>query len=118
MSKTSGNADVRLFHSLLRAGLSRRTYDPLRLPPDRLALPGLTGYRQDHFPDRRSGAEEDLSSSGDNLLAIPSPKRREVPRHPLQDPWCRPWSSPFGKGLDSSSSAMTADRRNDAAGFT
>ena len=77
--------DVGLFHSLLLAGLSRRTYDPLRLPLGRLALPGVTGYRQDCFPDRRSGAEEDLSSSEDNLLAIPSPLRREVPGHPLQD---------------------------------
>src|SRR5664280_2282425 len=48
-------------------------YGPLRLPLGRLALPGITGYRQGCFPDRRSGAEEDLSSSEDNLLAIPSP---------------------------------------------
>jgi hypothetical protein len=65
-----------------------------------------------------AGVETDLSSSEDNLLAIPSPLRREVPGHPLQDPWCRPWSSPFGERLDSSCSAMTADRCNDAAGFT
>jgi hypothetical protein len=65
-----------------------------------------------------ASVETDLSSSGDNLLAIPSPLRREVPGHPLQVPWCRPWSSPLGERLDSSCSAMTADRCNDAAGFT
>jgi len=42
--------DVELFHLLLHAGLSRRTYDPLRLPLGRLPLPGITGYRQDRFP--------------------------------------------------------------------
>ena len=38
----------------------------------------MTGYRQGCFPDRRSGAEEDLSSSKDTLLTIPRPLRREV----------------------------------------
>ncbi len=65
-----------------------------------------------------AGVETDLSGSGDDLLAIPSPLRREVPGHPLQVPWCRPLSSPFGERLDSSSSAAWTDRRNDAAGFT
>jgi hypothetical protein len=84
----------------------RHYYGPLRLPLGSLALP-VTGYRQGCFPDRRSGAEEDLSSSKDTLLAIPRPLRREVPRHPLQDLWCRPWPSPTGKGLGSSSSVRT-----------
>jgi hypothetical protein len=83
----------------------RRYYDPLRLPLGRLPLPGAAGYRQGCDPGRRPGAEEDLSSSEDNPLAIPRPLRREVPGHPLQDPWCRPWPSPSGKGLGSSSSA-------------
>ena len=48
------------------------------------------------------GVETDLSSSKDTLLTIPRPLRREVPRHPLQVLWCRPWPSPFGQGLGSS----------------
>ena len=81
-------------------------YGPLRLPLGSLAFP-VTGYRQGCFPDRRSGAEEDLSSSKDTLLTIPRPLRREVHRHPLQDLWCRPWLSPTGDGLGSSSSVQT-----------
>ena len=92
-------------------------YGPLRLPLGRLALP-VSGYRQGRFPDRRSGAEEDLSSSKDTLLTIPRPLRREILRHPLQALWCRPWPSPFGERLGSSSSVQRTDRRNDAAGFT
>ena len=92
-------------------------YGPLRLPLGSLAFP-VTGYRQGCFPDRRSGAEEDLSSSKDTLLTIPRPLRREVLEHPLQALWCRPWPSPIGEGLGSSSSVQSTDRRNDAAGFT
>lgn len=60
-----------------RAGLCcpdrHHYYDPLRLPLDRLPLPGIAGYRQACFPGPRPGAEEGLSSSQDNLLAIPRP---------------------------------------------
>ncbi len=43
-------------------------YDPLRLPLDRLPLPGMTGYRQASLPaTHRGGAEEDLPISEDNL---------------------------------------------------
>ena len=43
----------------------------------------------------RAGVETEISSSEDNLLTIPSPLRREVLGHPLQDPRCFPWPSPF-----------------------
>ena len=49
-----------------------------------------------------SGVETDLSSSEDTLLAIPRPLRREVLGHPLQDPRCYPWPSPFSDRLGSS----------------
>jgi hypothetical protein len=61
---------------------------------DRLATRGLL----------HTGVETDLPSSKDTLLTIPCPLRREVHRHPLQDLWCRPWPSPIGEGLGSSSS--------------
>jgi len=47
-------------------------------------------------------AEEGLSSSEDNLLTIPSPLRREVLGHPLQDRGCFPWPSPLSDRLGSS----------------
>jgi len=86
-------------------------YGPLRLPLGRLPLPGITGYRQDCYPSPQNGAEEDLSSSEDNLPTIPSPLRREVPRHRLQDQRCRPWPSPLRNRLGSSLVRRTADRR-------
>src|ERR1019366_217922 len=70
-----------------------------------LALP-VPGYRQTCFPGRRPGAEEDLSSSKDTRLTIPRPLHREVHRHPLQVLWCRPWPSPLGNRLGSSSSVQ------------
>ncbi len=76
----------------------------LRPPPTSSRPPATsraTGCRQGCDPRRRPGAEEDLSSTGDNPLAIPRPLRREVPGHPLQDPWCRPWPSPLGNRLGS-----------------
>ena len=68
-------------------------------------LPGTTGWRLVVFSV--PGVETDLSSSKDTLLAIPRPLRREVLWHPLQVLWCRPWPSPTGKGLGSSSSVRT-----------
>jgi len=68
-------------------------------------LPGATSWRSVVF--YMPGVETDLSSSKDTLLTIPRPLRREVPRHPLQDLWCRPWPSPIGEGLGSSSSVRT-----------
>jgi hypothetical protein len=65
-------------------------------------LPGTTSWRSVVF--YMPGVETDLSSSKDTLLTIPRPLRREVPRHPLQVLWCRPWPSPIGEGLGSSSS--------------
>ena len=44
---------------------------------------------------RRTGTEEGLSSSYDNLLDVPRPLRRRVLRHPLQVPRCLPWPSPL-----------------------
>jgi hypothetical protein len=68
-------------------------------------LPGTTGLAARGLS--MPGVETDLSSSKDTLLTIPRPLRREVLRHPLQDPWCRPWPSPTGDGLGSSSSVRT-----------
>ena len=96
------------FRSTLRRFPGPLVIDVVAAGRRRLATCGLV----------RAGVETDLSSSGDNLVTIPSPLRREVPGHPLQGPWCRPWPSPFGERLGSSCSAMTADRCNDAAGFT
>jgi len=79
----------------------RHYYDPLRLPFGCLPFPGISGYRKACCSGRRPEAEEGLSSSEDNLLAIPRPLRREVLRHPLQDPRCLPWPSPFRNGLGS-----------------
>ncbi len=86
--------------SLLRAPPTPGSTRPLgRVHPQRalgrLPLPGVAGYRQDRFPGRSPGAEEGLSSSEDNLLAIPRPLRREVLRHPLQGLKCLPWPSPL-----------------------
>ena len=58
---------------------------------------------------RRDGAEEGLPSSQDNRLTVPRPLRREVPPHPLQDPECVPWPSPYSGGLGSS---LAARRRS------
>ena len=60
------------------------------------------GYRKTSCSGRRPEAEEGLSSSEDNLLAVPRPLRREVLRHPLQVPRCFPWPSPFRNRLGSS----------------
>ena len=49
-----------------------RYYGPLRLPLGRLSLPAPHGYRQPSFPGH-PGAEEDLSSSVANPLAVPRP---------------------------------------------
>ena len=68
-------------------------------------LPGTTGWRPVVFSV--PGVETDLSSSKDTLLAIPRPLRRKVPKHPLQVLWCRPWPSPIGDRLGSSSSVRT-----------
>ena len=53
--------------------------------------PVIGGHR---FPGRSPGAEEALSSSHGNLVTVPRPIRRRVPRHALQDLTCRPWPSP------------------------
>ena len=53
------------------------------------------------LPNRQAGVGEDLSSSVVDLLNIPRPLRRRVPRHPLQDPRCLPWPSPILKKLGS-----------------
>jgi hypothetical protein len=68
-------------------------------------FPASAGYSQDRYPPPQGGAEEDLSSSEDNPLTIPRPLRREVHKHRLQDQRCRPWPSPLGNRLGSSSSA-------------
>ena len=52
--------------------------DPLRLPLGRLALPGVTGYRQASLPaTRRGGAEEDLPISEGNHLTRSTPTTPE-----------------------------------------
>src|SRR5918998_5185305 len=79
----------------------KRYYYPLRLPLAPSPLP-VTGYRQACFPPPQNGAKEALSSSQDTLLTVPQSLRREVPRHPLQDPRCLPWPSPISHGLGSS----------------
>src|SRR6266540_1521248 len=79
----------------------KQYYDPLRLPLDHSPLP-VTGYRRVRFPPPQDGAEEALSSSQDTLPTVPQSLRREVPRHPLQDPRCLPWPSPINHGLGSS----------------
>ena len=81
-------------------------------PSSLLRPPPTASRRHRHFPGspviggpapvpRRGGAEEALSSSHDSLLAVPRPRRRGVPRHPLQAPWWLPWPSPFHHGLGS-----------------
>jgi len=84
----------------------QRYYDPLRLPLDHPPLP-VTGYRRACFPPPQDGAEEALSSSQDTLPTVPQSLRREVPRHPLQDPRCLPWPSPKNHGLGSSLFPLT-----------
>src|SRR5439155_5268608 len=54
------------------------------------------------LPHPQHGAEEALSSSQDNLLTVPRPLRREVPRHPLQDPDAVHGLHPLRHGLGSS----------------
>jgi hypothetical protein len=58
------------------------------------------------------GADEGLSCSLANLLTIPSPLRRGVLWHPLQDQKCRPWPTPNGRRLGS------PFPHDHAAGFT
>jgi len=71
-------------------------YNPIRLPLDRLALPGVTGYSRASLPvTRRGGAEEDLPISENNHLTVPRQLRRRVLRCPLPVPWHLPWPSPF-----------------------
>ena len=54
-----------------------------------------------------------------NLLTVPRPLRRGVPRHPLQDQECLPWPSPCECRLGSPLTPPEGrDTRNDAAGFT
>ena len=66
----------------------------------------------------RLGAEEGLSSSQDNLLAVQRPLRRRVPGHPLQVPGCRPWPSPNINGLGSLLIRLSAGITDDAcSGF-
>ena len=62
-------------------------------------------------------AEEALSSSHDNLLTVPRPPRRRVPRHPLQEPRRLPWPSPFHQGLGTLLFLLTEGSVTTLSGF-
>lgn len=101
-----------------RVVLSRPS--PLLRPPPTPSRPPATSRVTvigRHASRPTDGAEEGLSSSQDNLLTVPHPLRRRVPRRPLQDQRRLPWPSPLCDRLGTLLAVLTDGMHHDAAGF-